>query len=102
MELETVFVGRDNVIARELLQDGEPPVPGINRVVAHIGDVTLDTDTDPEISYSDNVVTIRLGGKTLRYGLNICRLTVYDVAHPNGLAWDEFPVLLLDWPADPE
>jgi hypothetical protein len=97
MDLETVYLGRDNAIVRQLLQDGAPPAAGITKVQARIGSVCLDTDTDADITHTDGVVTLVLGKQSLPRGLSTCALTVYDGAHPDGLAWDSFYVYVRDW-----
>lgn len=98
--MEIVFLGRDNPIVRELLQDGQPPEPGaITRVQARIGDVCLSSDEDEEITLAQNVVTLRLGNVGLAPGTYQCKLIVYDAQHPNGLAWDAFYVVAKVWEA---
>jgi hypothetical protein len=86
----------------ELLQDGIAP-QGVTRVVAHVGDVCVDTDVpadDAYIALDGSEVTLTLGlhpDLALVNGVQALRLTVYSALHPQGLAWSRFGVNVIPW-----
>lgn len=104
--METVYLGRDNVVVRELIQDGQPPVAhAISRVVARIGSVCIDSQSDDEIQLDvvdvngieHTHVTLTLGHLNLSPTVHKVQLTAFDANHPDGIAWDEFWVYVKPW-----
>lgn len=101
--IETIYLGRDNEVRRVLTANGQPlsaqQQAAVTRVVVRVGDVCLDTDVamDP-IEYVDGVVTLKLGlSEELKPGMCNARLTVYDQANPNGLAFGDFALQVVAW-----
>ena len=102
---EIAYIGRANAIVRELQAQDAPidaaTADAITRVVLRFGPYCIDSDVagDP-ISYADGRVTLQLGlVPGLEQGVYTARMTVYDAANPEGLAWGEFRVRVLPWEA---
>ena len=101
---ETIYLGAENRIVRELTRAGQALSAGdkaaITKVQAYIGELCLDTTTSDLISYADGQVTMQWGlvPDGLEPGEHVCRLRVFDAAHATGLAFGEFPVQVVAWP----
>lgn len=107
--MATVYLGRDNRIHLQLLQDGSVIKPDVvTKAALHVPGsafsngvgVTYDT-TGPMLSLAENstAVVVQLGGAPLRTGQHVCLLTVYDGISPDGLAWSELTILVQRWAA---
>lgn len=104
MSLETVYIGRANVIRRTLQEDGEdlaaPAQSAITRVMVAFGPYCVDTDeaADP-ISYSSGVVEMQLGLLPgIAEGQHDALITAFDASTPEGYAWGRFEVSIEPWP----
>lgn len=106
--MSTIYLKRDNKIKLRLQADGMTVPPGqVSKVVFFIpGDLTtdgediiLDSALNNEVALRDSktVVEITAGFLDLKRGSGTCYLTIYDVAHPNGLAWDTVQLVISDW-----
>ena len=96
--LETIYIGRDNVLLWQLLEDGRPLGPAraeaITRVVLDLGSVEADSAVDPAaVSWTADIVTLRLGHLA---GLDAlagqrprARLIVYSADEPAGVVWTD-------------
>jgi len=99
---EYAYIGRDNIIRRTLLIDGNALTSdekaAITRVTVNIGPFCLDTDVGDNISYSDGVVNITVGLITgIKRGKYNAEVTVYDPLMPNGKAWGSFTIYVDNW-----
>jgi hypothetical protein len=105
--MATVYLGRDNRIRLQLMQDGAVVSPNIvTRAALHVpGDafatgvgVTYDTD-GPMLGLSDSntVVVAQLGAAPIKPGKYTCYLTIYDMDSVGGLAWSEVEVSVKWW-----
>ena len=99
---EYAYIGRENVIKRQLLIDGnvlsEGDKAAINRVVVRIGPYCLDTSVGENIEFSGDTVSIKVGRiPNIRRGMYNAEITVYDGALVNGKAWDSFTVFVDSW-----
>jgi hypothetical protein len=97
-----VYVGRDNRTRLELRQEGELVVANaVTRAQFKFGTWCLDTSEagDPiELMNNAQAVEMQLGLVTgLTPGTYRGKLTVYDLNHPNGIAWAEVSVLAQKW-----
>ena len=104
MSLETVYIGRANVIRRTLQEDGEDlgaaEQNAITRVMVAFGPYCVDTNeaTDP-ISYASGVVEMQLGLLSgIAEGQHDALITAFDAATPEGYAWGRFEVSIEPWP----
>lgn len=95
------YAGRDNEIRRELLADGVPLSPeqlqSITDVIIQVGDDCL-TMTGGDIELAEGVVIARLG-QVIDEGGHRAWLTVRSLDYPAGVAWEEWYVMVLRWPA---
>jgi len=103
-----VYVGRDNRTRLELRQEGELVVANaVTRAQFKFGTWCLDTDgalaSPPapapiELVADATAVEMQLGLVTdLTPGTYRGRLTVYDLNHPNGIAWSTVEVIVGTW-----
>ena len=103
---ENVYIGRANIIRRELQVNGAEMTTqqkaAVTKVQVRIGTHCLDTTNiaDP-ISYADGVVEMQLG---LIPGLEASEseealMIVYDAVYTQGKAWGSFPVVIKAWGA---
>ena len=96
MITETAYIGRDNTIDIQLLEDGVAvDLSGVTRMtLAFEGAVIADSNEDPGVFDWDNgngVVILKLGGLVgLTAGIYHTRLVVYDPINTNGIAWEDF------------
>ena len=95
---ETVWLGHDNAIRWQLLEDGRPLGPAraeaITRVVLDLGPVAADSAVDPAaVSWTDDIVTLRLGHlaglDALAGRRRSARLIVYSADEPGGVVWTD-------------
>lgn len=106
----TVFLDRDNKITLKLLQDGAPITEDlVTKAVLWVPGTAFSSglpqvvDSDgPNITLTDGAtkVTLELGSLDVKQGAHSCYLTVYDAAHPNGIAWDRISLRVRNWPAE--
>jgi hypothetical protein len=105
-DIETVYIGRANVIQRVLqaaaVDLAAPERTAITRVQARFGDYCLDTDeaTDP-IAYDSTTggVSMQIGLVTgIVVGKYDLILTCFDAATPEGFAWGNFRIDVKAWP----
>ena len=99
---EYAYIGRDNVIQRVLLVDGEELTEiqklAITRVTVKVGSYCLDTEDGVNINYDDGVVSITAGLiDGIRKGTYTADVTVYDSSIINGNAWGSFTIFVDDW-----
>lgn len=105
-----IYIDRDNTVKIELLLNnrklgrggGNQVISSITRAVVYIEEdnVTLDSDIDPELSLTDQetAILITYGEKlNLTPGTYSCKLTCYDINHPNGVAWASFRLRIEQW-----
>ena len=97
-----VPIGRGNRTRLQLQSDGEVVTAGaVTRAVFRFGEHCIDTQDSPLIELTDSatVVEMRLGLiEGLAKGRHKGWLTVYDNPHPEGVAWYETRVDIVDWP----
>lgn len=100
---EYAYIGRDNVIRRTLLIDGEELTAdqktAIERVTVKIGSYCLDTlESDDPIELDDGVVNVQVGLiPDIKRGYYTAEITVYDTVYTNGKAWGSFTVFVQNW-----
>jgi DUF2075 family protein len=88
MDTEYVYLGRDNVIVRQLLANDEVE-PDATKIEVRIGCISLDTDQNPdEVTHAAGVVTMRLGSVDIDEGVHQLCIYAYDGQNPNGVLWD--------------
>lgn len=106
--LPTVYNSRDNLITWRLEREGRLIEADVVTAAAlHIAPasggqtVCLDTRDDQELELVDQSrrVQARLGHLGLTPGGYRVSLTVYDVRHPEGIAWDTDVIRVVDWPS---
>lgn len=106
-----LFKGRDNTLRLQLLIDKEVvPTNTVLRAVMRVRisdeDVILDTsDIDDDITLTDDNTVIEVGAGALGDtppGSYHTWLTVYDAVSPDGLAWDDIDLRVVEWKADEE
>jgi hypothetical protein len=100
--VSSFYLGRANRYRYQLKQDGEVvQVNAVTRAQFKVGPVCLDTDVPgDEITLTDNatVVEVQPGlADDLEEGMFEGMLTIYDVDHPEGIAWARFPVYVYGW-----
>lgn len=101
---EYAYIGRDNIIKRQLLIDGNvlstEDKAAITRVVVRVGSYCLDTGVGDNITFSDDIVSVQIGLiENIRRGMYNAEITVYDSVMVNGKAWDSFTVFVDNWDA---
>ena len=102
---ENVYIGRANIIRRELQVNGAEMTTqqkaAVTKVQVRIGTHCLDTTNiaDP-ISYSGGVVEMQLGLiPDLAEADDEALMIVYDAVYTQGKAWGSFPVSIKAWGA---
>lgn len=102
---EYAYIGRDNIIRRVLLIDGDAlsvaQKAAITKVTVKIGPYCLDTTASEDpIEYSDGTVEIQVGLiPTIKRGMYTAEVTAFDATMPNGKAWGSFTVWVDTWDA---
>ena len=106
--LPTVYNGVDNVVSWRIEREGRlVEADAITAAVLHIESasggqgICLDTREDDELELADRArrVEARLGHMGLAPGGYQVSLTVFDVSHPKGKAWDTDVIRVVDWPS---
>lgn len=115
MSSNIVYLGRDNVIVWELLQNNKTvQEDAITHAKLWIPEELTDVSepivasTDPEedmydglkLIDNDTKIEARLGSLPLKKGYGMAFLTVYDSDHPNGIAWGGITLIVKDWPTE--
>lgn len=91
---QTVWLGHDNVMDLQLLEQRVAvDLTDVTRMMIHVGDTAIDSDTDPGMfdwAVGDGVCRFTLGMATIPPGTyENCRIEVWDPARPNGIVWSE-------------
>ena len=97
---ETVELGTDRVIRWGLTEDGQTVANNtVTRVQFKVAGLCFDSDTDAEITLTDNatVVELRLGGAAIAPGWHDGFLTAYDAQSTNGLPWIKSRIRFVPW-----
>lgn len=103
----TVYLGRDNTITLTLAHGGVAFKPDtITKVALWVPGTAFANglprlfDAAPEVTLIDNATKVRLAlsNTGMQVGAYYCYLTVYDIAHPNGVAWDALTINSVVWP----
>ena len=92
----TIYRGYDNAIELSLTLSGIAiDHSAITRVVLTIGAVSLDSQTTTyfDFTHPDRLVML-LGMAGLAAGRHAATLIIYDSAHPNGLVWSDFVLIV--------
>ncbi|PHR58815.1 MAG: hypothetical protein COA47_10440 [Robiginitomaculum sp.] len=93
---KTVFIGVDNLTKIRLLTLGVPAdLSEVTRIVIVVDTITVDSDINP--SAIDWTTPTEIGEVWLKFGLLFsvaasaqeARITIYDVANPNGIRWED-------------
>ena len=103
--VETIYQNNDNTIELILKTDDiAENLSGATRMTLTLGAVTIDSDVTgfgvglPFDWTTDGVngkVILKLGQQPINVGKYAePRLAVYDAGHPNGIAWDDFGVIV--------
>lgn len=104
-----LFKGRDNKLRLSLLQNGQTvAINTVTRAVLRFrvgtGDVVLDTDVvGDSITLTDNATVVEVQSDSLSAvpaGVYQTWLTIYDPSAPDGLAWSQPQIELIEFKAD--
>jgi len=97
---ETVELGTDRKISLTLTEDGATVADNtVTRAQFKVAGSCFDTDTDSEISLTNNatVVELSLGAMNVNPGFYVGYLTIFDATTTNGLPWVEIEVRFKAW-----
>ena len=100
MTVETIYLGKDNAIDKELREDGSAVnLSSVTRMTVDFDGTLIDSDVVGEGSgqpfdwtQGSGKVVFSFGSLTIPAGNYEAELTVYDASNPNGLVWGTFLV----------
>lgn len=105
-----IYLNRDNEVRFRLKQNGRDVTENsVTKVTLWLPSsassltdepLVFDSEVDDELSLEDDrrVVVIRLGHADVNDGSFLGFITVYDLEHPNGIAWAKETIRIKTWP----
>lgn len=92
--VETVFKGRDNIIARQFTNNGKAITnhSTITRIILNIGDIVVDSQANPEmftLGLADRI-ELKLGTLDIPINKYLCTITAYSPSSTSGTSYPPF------------
>lgn len=98
MATERVYLGHDNVVEVQLLDEREiMDLSSVTRMTIDFADTIIDSAVHTDVfdwSAGNGVLRMALGAQALTVGPYMAQLVVYDPENTNGAVWGRLDILV--------